>query len=156
MRIFHVGRGIQNFARWAHPQVHNGCGTVRRVPNAQFGNGDCRENKFKKVCGKSNFHIFFILSTFKPFPAVFVVFKYKIMKNLIFSEIVVTHFFVLDNGLKVSCGFPRKFLIETGPSQGHSHESVEKWNRAISPSSSKSKIWCAKTRYFIRFDGSKI
>ena len=148
--------GFQNLARWAHSQAQNGRGTVRRVPNAQFGNGDCRENKFKKVCGKSNFHDFCIWITFKPFPVVFVVFKYKIMKNLIFSEIVVNHFSVLDNELKVSCGLPKKFLIETWPSWVHSEESVEKWNWPISPSSSKSKFWCVKTRYFIKVAGSKI
>ena len=36
---------------------------------------DLWENKFKKVCGKSNFHIFFTFGIFKPFPTVFVVFK---------------------------------------------------------------------------------
>ena len=88
--------------------------------------GIVKKNKFKKVCGKSNFHIFFTWTTFKPFPVVFVVFKYIIMKKLIFSEIVVNHFSVLDNGLKVSCGLPKKFLIETWPSRVHSEESVEK------------------------------
>ena len=153
---FYVGRWFQNLARWAHSQAQNGRGTARRVPDAQFGNGDCRENKFKKLCGKSNFHNFSLWALLSHFQLFFVTFKYKILQNLNFPQIVVNHFCVPDKALKVSRGFPRQFLIEEWSSRGHSGESVEKWNWPTSPSTSKTKIWCTKMRYFMWVAGSKI
>ena len=53
---FHEVREFQNLARKTQSEAQNGLGIVRTVANAQFANGDCEENKFKKVYGKSNFH----------------------------------------------------------------------------------------------------
>ena len=114
-RRFHVVSGIQNLARWAHSQVQNGRETARRVPNPQFGNGDCRENTFKKVCGKSNFHKFSILPHLRHFQAFFAVSKCEITKNLNFPESPPDASQVPSKFLEASSEFVSQVSVATRP-----------------------------------------